>query len=69
MGLDVVMVTQVNEQRVLPNVGRNALELQSLEASPAQQRRMGRCELAEVLREVLVCDWGGSGGEGHFGYL
>ena len=69
MGLDMVMVTQVNEQRVLPNIGRNALELQSLEASPAQQRRMRRGELAEVLREVLVCSWGGSGGEGHFGYL
>jgi len=69
MGLDVVMVTQVNEQCVLPNVCRNALELQSLEASPAQQRRIGRCELAEVLREVLVCGWRGSGGEGHFGYL
>ena len=51
------MVAQVNEQRVLPNICRDTFELQCLEPSPPQQRRMGRGELSEVLREVFVCGW------------
>jgi len=69
MRLDVRMVAQVNEQRVLPNIGRDTFELQCLETRPPQQRRMGRGELSEVLREVFVCGWGGRrSGNGGFGY-
>ena len=53
------MVAQVNGQRVLPDIRRDTFELQCLEPSPRQQRRMGRGELSEVLREVFVCGWGG----------
>jgi len=48
------MVTQVDEERVLPNVGGNAFQLESLEASPSKERRMCGGKLAKVLRKVLV---------------
>lgn len=67
--LGMRMVAQVNEQRVLPNICRDTFELQCLETSPPQQRRMGRGELSEVLREVFVCGWGGRRSRnGGFGY-
>jgi len=49
----LIVVRKFNEERVLTNVGRDALELESLEARPSQQSLMGRSELAEVLGEVF----------------
>jgi hypothetical protein len=53
--LDMVMEAHINEQPIVLNIGRDAFELQCLESSPPQQRRMGRDGLAEVLCEVFVC--------------
>lgn len=54
MGFYVVVVTQVDEERVLPNVGGYAFQLESLKASPSKERRVCGSKLAKVLRKVLV---------------
>lgn len=54
MGFYVVVVTQVDEERVLPHVGGYAFQLEGLKASPSKERRVCRSKLAKVLRKVLV---------------
>ena len=54
MGFYVVVVTQINEERVLPDVGRHAFQLEGLKASPSKERRVCRSKLAKVLCKVLV---------------
>lgn len=54
MRFRVVMVAQIDKQRALADVGWNALELESLESSPAEECGVCGSKLAEVLREVLV---------------
>ena len=50
----MVVVAQVDEERVLPNVGGNAFQLESLKASPSKERRVCGGKFAKVLRKVLV---------------
>lgn len=54
MGFYVVVVTQVDEEGVLPNVGGHAFQLESLEASPSKECRVCRSKLAKVLGNILV---------------
>lgn len=49
-----VVVVEFDDERVFAHVRGQALHLEGLEACPAEQRLVGRRELAEVLREVLV---------------
>ena len=67
MRLDMIMEAQFDKQCVLPNVGGDALELEGLEACPAEEGGVSRCELAEVLRQLLVAV--ATGGGASLGYL
>lgn len=50
----MIMVAELDEERTLPDVGRNSLELESLEARPAEEGSVCRGEFSEVLGDVLV---------------
>ena len=47
-------ITQLDEQRLLADVRRQAFQLESLEPRPAQERRVRRGELAQTFNDVLV---------------
>lgn len=57
------VVAELDEEGVLADVGGEALELEGLEAGPAEEVGVGGGELAEVLCEVFVgvADGGGGG--------
>lgn len=50
----VVLVVELDKERVLANIGRDALELESLETSPSKESVVGRGELAKILCNVLI---------------
>ena len=54
MRFRVIPIVQLNEKRILPNVSRNALELESLESRPAQERTVCRSEFPKVPRNILI---------------
>lgn len=49
MRIRVVVETQLNEEGTLPHVGGHALELEGLEAGPAEKIGVGRGEFAKIL--------------------
>lgn len=49
-----VPVIKLDEQRLLADVRRHALQLEGLEPGPVEEVLVRRGELAEVLREALV---------------
>lgn len=52
--LGVGVISELDEEAVLADVGGHALELECLEAGPAEEGRVGGGELAEVLDEILI---------------
>lgn len=48
------MVGKLDQEDVLADVGGDALQLESLEASPAKQWSMARAEFSEALDETLI---------------
>lgn len=55
MRLHMIMVAQFHQQSILPYIGRNAFELQGLEASPSEEGGVCGGKFPEVLGQVLVC--------------
>ena len=45
---------ELDEERRLAHIGRYTLELECLEARPAQEGRMLRCEAAQELGDILI---------------
>ena len=50
----VVVVAQLDDERVLADVGGDALELEGLEAGPTKEGGVGGCKFPEGLGNVLV---------------
>ena len=50
----VVVVAQLDDERVLADVGGDALELEGLEAGPTKEGGVGGCKFPEGLGDVLV---------------
>ena len=50
----MITVAQLNKQSFLAYVSGETLELEGLEASPSEERIVGRREFAEVLCDILV---------------
>lgn len=44
----VRIITEFNEEGVLPDVGRKAFQLKCLESCPSQQRRVRGCEFSQM---------------------